>query len=207
MKPNSIWLSTFIISLFCIQLTRNTHEKEKLLFANNCLSVESFLSTFSEFRPDKEDIDNDDLLQLLFTKYLKSNINLYLLKGKESDVFFDIYHDLVQTRPDQAHYQNDKIANRRNSIWDLGEPSYLSRNVIQVENSLNSGSLKDNETLFLNVGLKERKQGGVDRDRDEDLVFNSGQTKMNQEAVLQVLGKQKAIQGQCFVSLVLHSGF
>lgn len=183
-------IKTLLLSLFLISTAQTAFSSEKSLFNANCLTVQTFLTEYAEFRPDSQDIKSDELLQLLETKYLRSNVNLYLPKGKESDVFFDVYNDLIQegNSSNNGSEPNISLISHSADIWGGWALRQESKPIIKIDSIIRvDGSQEDENSDVFSKELDHAKtinNQSQRLDTDEDFFVKSNTQIENPAALL-----------------------
>ena len=114
---------SLIIHLFIILLVRSTSERvpwETKNILKNCRSTEQFYSEFVDFSFQSADNKDQDLLQLLESKYAVANKNLYLLQNDQNQIYMGIYADMLDITEAKPDRRNDigftKLSNQSHIV-------------------------------------------------------------------------------------------
>ena len=135
MTQTYLMLTTFFI-IFCPFINTLNNINETVL--KNCWSEEEFYQSFSSFEPSSDDILQDEFLQMLKSKYIQSNPNLFMKKGEENLLFHNLYDEnIIYTGTEHTPFIESKsdILRRVSSVSEFGNTNTINPTTMQNANT------------------------------------------------------------------------
>lgn len=170
----------------------------------NCWTEQEFKRNFLAFKPDMQDLREDDLLQVLNLKYLHSNPNLFLKKGQESALFEKLYYDSLSTTQHTGQFsgQGTEIALNRGPAEQLENTVPQDTHIDGVSKETAETPIKKKDisstldltqqVILKKMNSKYLKEHDIDMSEIRE-AFNSGFSEIEKGQILNMISLSNSL--------------